>query len=171
METKHQKALLSCHAKLAGTDSHDHKAIGNCIYRMGVALFQLGEVEQAIRCFNDAFLMRAEDTTGFQDFGWKDFHDVQMTMYIMGKRQKCISSLAEGDMVHDLIKNRWKELVCEMESSEICFVGTNKRLWFSTVRIDFPWDIESIVLVDEDDLSQFDQMEAEFLDECVKITH
>jgi len=171
MDTKYHEALLTCHNKLAGTSRDNQKEMGECIFKMGVVLAHLGEIQQSIRCFNDAFLMRDDDSSGYKDLGWKEFHDVQMTIYIMGKQHKCISSLAEGDMVHDLIKYRWKQLEAELRSSEIPFIGMDKRTWFRTVLIDFPWDMESITADFNDGHSQFVHDEAYFADECVNITH
>jgi hypothetical protein len=171
MDNKYHKALLTCHHRLAGTNRGDLKEVGTCIFRMGVLLARLGEIQQSIRCFNDAFIMRDDDETSFKDASWKEFHDIQMTIYMMGKQQKRISSLAEGDMVHDLIKTRWMELQGEMQASEIPFAGIDKRTWFRTVRIDFPWDMESIIEDFDDDHGQFVHYEENFADECVNITH
>jgi hypothetical protein len=171
MDIKYHRALRTCHTRLAGTSLENHKEMGTCIFQMGVVLARLGEIQQSIRCFNDAFLMRDDDAAEFKDAGWKEFHDVQMTIYIMGKHRKCISSLAEGDMVHDLIKHRWQELDAELQSSEIPFAGVDKRSWFRTVRIDFPWDLEVLTTGYDDDYSQFVQYEAELTNECVNITH
>jgi hypothetical protein len=99
---------------------------------------------------------------------WRLFHDTQMAVYILGKRNRMITSLAEGDMVHDLIKRRWYELRSEMEKSEIPFVGNDLSAWFRTVRIDFPWDIEDVL---QDEGTPFDQIEDDILEECVIITH
>jgi len=171
MDIKYHRALRTCHTRLAGTSRENHKEMGACIFQMGVVLAHLGEIQQSIRCFNDAFLIRDDDAAGFKDARWKEFHDVQMTIYIMGKHRKCISSLAEGDMVHDLIKHRWQELGAELQSSEIPFAGVDKKTWFRTVRIDFPWDMEALTAVYDYDYSQFVHYEAEFTDECVNITH
>ncbi len=72
---------------------------------------------------------------------------------------------------NDLIKHRWQELDAELQSSEIPFAGVDKRSWFRTVRIDFPWDLEALTTGYEDDYSQFVQYEAELTNECVNITH
>ncbi len=79
MDIKYHRALRTCHTRLAGTSLENHKEMGTCIFQMGVVLARLGEIQQSIRCFNDAFLMRDDDAAEFKDAGWKEFHDVQMT--------------------------------------------------------------------------------------------
>jgi hypothetical protein len=90
-----------------------------------------------------------------------------MAIYILGKRKKTLVSIAEGDMVHDLIKNRWNQLNREIEQSEIPFAGKDMRAWYRTIKIDFPWEMEDMEdLVDAEVDQEFDIHEEEW----VKIT-
>ncbi|MDD3942103.1 MAG: hypothetical protein PHR90_06470 [Sphaerochaetaceae bacterium] len=149
-DQRYRKALMMCSADLSGADGNDLQASATCFFRMGVVLSRLGEIGGAIRCFNDAFIMRDPITSTQDEHLWRMFHDVQMAIYILGKRNKLISCLAEGDMVHDLIKHRWKQLQSEILGSEIPFAGTDMRAWFETVRIDFPWEMEDFHIPEED---------------------
>jgi hypothetical protein len=168
--TDHQyrKALQVCSAKLSGVEGDNPQEAALCFFRMGVVLSKIGEICGAIRCFNDAFVLRDLSAEKIENHQlWREFHDTQMAMYILGKRNKVIASLAEGDMVHDLIKHRWIQLREEIENSEIPFAGKNKRLWFRTVKIDFPWEME---VLEEYDSSPFDRISDDILEECVIIT-
>jgi len=143
-DQRYRKALNICCADLSSADGADTLKSAACFFRMGVVLGRMGEIGGAIRCFNDAFIMRDKQAPVPDSPLWRQFHDVQMAIYILGKRNKYIASLAEGDMVHDLIKHRWVQLAVEMKQSEIPFAGKDLRPWFETVRIDFPWDMEDV---------------------------
>lgn len=143
-DQRYRQALNICSAELSSTDGTDALESARCFFRMGVVLSRMGEIGGAIRCFNDAFIMRDRSEHLAESNLWRQFHDVQMAIYILGKRNKSIASLAEGDMVHDLIKHRWVQLRLEMQRSEIPFAGKDLRSWFETVRIDFPWEMEDV---------------------------
>jgi hypothetical protein len=166
-EQRYRKALHICSANLSGAQDADPKESALCFFRMGVVLGRMGDIGGAIRCFNDAFILR--DMTGEQGRSnlWRQFHDIQMAIYILGKRNKTLISLAEGDMVHDLIKYRWRLLQSELANSEIPFAGNDMKAWFRTVKIDFPWEME-----DMDGLFGSPDDQESFIDplECVKIT-
>lgn len=147
-DQRYRKALNICTANLHAESGMDPLESALCFFRMGVALGRLGEIGAAIRCFNDAFIMRDASGEPKDSSLWREFHDVQMAIYVLGKRNKLIASLAEGDMVHDLIKHRWSQLQVEMEQSEIPFACKDMRAWFRTVRIDFPWEMEDFELTE-----------------------
>lgn len=137
-DKQQQKELASCRERLA--KAQDLMDVSVCFFRLGVALSRVGQVSGAIQCFHDAFLIRDRATDFSHDVWWPDFHLVQMGVYVIGKPSKKISSLAEGDMIHDLIKCRWMELKEEKACSEIPFYCSDMRSWFHTITIDFPWD-------------------------------
>ncbi len=167
-DQRYRKALHVCSAELSKEQGENPRAAAQCFFRMGVVLSRLGETGGAIRCFADAFMLRDLSSELVKAQQWRLFHDTQMAVYILGKRNRIISTLAEGDMVHDLIKRRWYELRSEMERSEIPFAGTDLSAWFRTVRIDFPWDMEDVL---QEDGTPFDQIQDDILEECVIITH
>lgn len=167
-DQRYRKALNICTANLSSAHDTNPRDAALCFFRMGVVLSRLGDVGGAIRCFNDAFILRDISDETRASHQWRDFHDVQMAIYILGKKQKTLVSIAEGDMIHDLIKHRWNQLRLEIEGSEIPFAGKDMRAWFRTVRIDFPWDMEDVEgLLD----TPFGQDFGEFDEKCVKITH
>lgn len=167
-DQRYRRALHVCSAKLASVDGGSPREAALCFFRMGVVLSRMGETGGAIRCFNDAFMLRDLSNELNDRLLWRQFHDTQMALYILGKRRKLIATLAEGDMVHDLIKHRWRQLQAEMGQSEIPFAGKDMMAWFRTVKIDFPWDLED---VEDSSTSPFDHVSPEELEECVIITH
>ena len=167
-DQRYRRALHVCSAQLAGVGDQDPQDVALCFFRMGVVLSRLGEVGAAIRCFTDAFMLRDIGGESIKEHQWRQFHDTQMAIYILGKRRKTIASLAEGDMIHDLIKGRWEVLIKEMQNSEIPFAARDMRAWFRTVRIEFPWDLEDYP-ADED--TPFDRFYDDISEECVIITH
>lgn len=165
---RYKKALHVCVDRLVSENSTDPFVVAVRFFRMGVVLSRLGEIGESIRCFTNAFTMRdAAFEKQNQEEGWREFHDMQMAVYILGKKKKYITSLAEGDMVHDLIKQRWNHLQIELENSEIPFRGNNLPAWFRTVKIDFPWDMEDVESLFLDQTAQHDQ---DRLLSCVKMT-
>jgi hypothetical protein len=162
----YKKALATCTVKLAGQDGANPQEAALCFFRMGVVLSRVGKLHDAIRCFHDAFMLRDGKTMDIQD-GWVDFHTVQMAKYILGKPRKWIASLAEGDMVHDLIRSRWIDLKRELDESEIPFAGHDLRRWFMTVSIDFPWSFETQTETDVQLESLFQNAHDQ---KCIEIT-
>ncbi|NCB02529.1 MAG: hypothetical protein EOM67_10235 [Spirochaetia bacterium] len=150
-EKYYRQALHICTIELSNQDGSNTKKSAECLYKMGQLLSEIGEVPGAIRCFNDAFLLRdVEVVPSFTLF--KEFHDIQMAIYILGKMDKRITSYAEGDMVHDLIKHRWVELQREIKESQFPFLCEDFRSWYKTIHIDFPYDIDEILsLIDSSD--------------------
>ncbi len=166
-DQRYRKALNICSTNLSEIEGGSPRDAALCFFRMGVVLSRLGDIGGAIRCFNDAFILR--DISGLErsSHHWRTFHDTQMAIYILGKRKKTLVSIAEGDMVHDLIKNRWNQLNREIEQSEIPFAGKDMRAWYRTIKIDFPWEMEDMEdLVDAEVDQEFDIHEEEW----VKIT-
>jgi hypothetical protein len=144
LKRRYERALRVCTINLENESGLDHSKSALCFFRLGIVLSRLKEIENSIRCFSDAFLLR--DSSFIDEAGpqWKDFHKIQMSRYIYGKRKKSLSSLAEGDMIHDLIKNRYLLLLEEIKKSEIPFAATNINLYFESIKIDFPWDMEDL---------------------------
>ena len=167
-DQRYRKALNICSAKLSGIIDENPEETALCFFRMGVVLSRLGDIGSAIRCFNDAFVLRDISSELPHTHHWREFHDVQMAIYILGKKKKTLVSLAEGDMVHDLIKHRWIQLKQELEQSEIPFAGKDLRTWYRTVKIDFPWGMEDVEGLFD---AQFDQDGDQIIEECVRITH
>lgn len=82
------------------------------------------------------FLLRAHDSD--PDPLWHTFYNIQMTSYLIAKRNLAISN-PEGDMVHDLIRDTWLQLRSTLKSSKF-YKSTNPEQLFKTIQIDFPLD-------------------------------
>ncbi|MFA6688542.1 MAG: hypothetical protein ACOX6K_03605 [Sphaerochaetaceae bacterium] len=115
--------------------------IGRWFYRLGNSFCKLGDIEKALRSWNDAFLVRGCEFSSDKDYEWKKFHDIQFAIYLLGKKRLCVS-LSEGDMIHDLIRMKWEELKNAIAHSEFSFEPDNTGAWYRTVEIDFPWDLD-----------------------------
>ncbi len=153
-EKYYREALKICTLDLSKQDGSNLMETAECLFKMGTLLSEMGEIPGAIRCFNDAFLLR--DSSHIPSITlFKEFHDIQMAFYILGKKEKIIVSYAEGDMVHDLIKHRWIELQREIKESQFPFVCEDFKAWFKTVHIDFPYGMEEILELIESSLDPF----------------
>ncbi|WP_148228990.1 hypothetical protein [Parasphaerochaeta coccoides] len=108
------------------------------LYKIGKSFARMGDIVNAARFLSDAFFLRGRRCLSGTISDWKLFHDVQFSMYLMGRKNMMIS-LPEGDMVHDLIEQRWNLLQEENQCSEFPFLCTDKKAWYSTIIIDFPW--------------------------------
>ncbi len=142
-EKYYRQALKICTLDLSNQDGTNHIETSECLFKMGSLLSEMGEISGAIRCFNDAFILRDSSTIPSRTL-FREFHDIQMAIYILGKKGKTIANYAEGDMVHDLIKHRWVDLQDEIKESQFPFVCEDFKAWFKTVHIDFPYGMEEI---------------------------
>mgnify|MGYP000088381030 CR=1 FL=1 len=143
-EKYYRQALQICTLDLSNQDGSNNIETSECLFKMGTLLGEMGEIPGAIRCFNDAFILRDSSLIPAKTL-FKEFHDIQMAIYILGKSVKTIKNYAEGDMVHDLIKHRWIDLQLEIRESQFPFVCEDMKAWFKTVHIDFPYGMEEIL--------------------------
>ena len=93
-------------------------------------------MRDALLTLCDCFLVRANDND--DDPLWKRFYNIQMTSYLVSKRNLDVSA-PEGDMVHDLIRDTWQSVKTSMQTSQFGPIS-NVDQWFKTIRIDFPID-------------------------------
>ena len=93
-------------------------------------------MRDALLTLCDCFLVRAKDND--DDPLWKRFYNIQMTSYLVSKRNLDVSA-PEGDMVHDLIRDTWQSVKSSMQTSQFGPIS-NVDQWFKTIRIDFPID-------------------------------
>ena len=93
-------------------------------------------MRNALLTLCDCFLVRAKDND--DDPLWKRFYNIQMTSYLVSKRNLDVSA-PEGDMVHDLIRDTWQSVKTSMQTSQFGPIS-NVDQWFKTIRIDFPID-------------------------------
>ncbi|MBP5757626.1 MAG: hypothetical protein J6W39_08620 [Spirochaetales bacterium] len=99
-------------------------------------LLHMKNMRNALLTLCDCFLVRAKDND--DDPLWKRFYSIQMTSYLVSKRNLDVSA-PEGDMVHDLIRDTWQEVKESMKTSPFGPIS-NVDQWFKTIRIDFPID-------------------------------
>lgn len=97
-------------------------------------LLHMKNMRNALLTLCDCFLVRAKDND--EDPLWKRFYSIQMTSYLVSKRNLDVSA-PEGDMVHDLIRDTWQEVKKSMQTSQFGPIS-NVDQWFKTIRIDFP---------------------------------
>jgi tetratricopeptide (TPR) repeat protein len=85
--------------------------LSEVLFFMGVALKNLGQKQYAYRCWENAAMLRDTDSDDdFQNLEWKTFFRIQLVKYLSLKKKKQFSSLAESDMIHDLVKSAWMEI-------------------------------------------------------------
>ncbi|MGA2479089.1 MAG: SEC-C domain-containing protein [Spirochaetia bacterium] len=84
--------------------------------------------------------MERQDTGEADD--WQAFSSIQTARYLLGKNKRTFATLAEKDMIGDLIRDSWQELVDAGTLDKKS--GCEKMEIFRSVRIVFP----SIVLAE-----------------------
>ncbi len=122
-------------------DGSDILKSADTFLEMGNLLSRLGELSGALRCFHDAFGLRHMNDEHEGRFCFSDFYSIQFTLYLLGKSSREIVSIAEGDMIYDLIRERWEHLMSEISSSQFEFVCTDMKRWYASVNIDFPYEM------------------------------
>ncbi len=141
-----EKALQECPAS-KGRDLYRI-----CFY-LGVALRRLGHPETAIKSWVSCqrlqkrgharrMLSRLTNSYGMEKQkredldDWKAFASVQLARYLLSKNKRTFSTLAEQDMVVDLIRDYWGNLVKSgVLAGKSC---DEKRTIFVSTRIIFP---------------------------------
>jgi hypothetical protein len=147
-----QKALEFC------PPSRSQELYRVCFY-LGIGLRRLGFSQSAIKSwiscqrlnkrgptrkmlsrFTNCYGMERQETTEADD--WQAFSSIQTARYLMGKNKRTFSTLAEQDMIGDLIRDSWcamrKDSTLEGKS------GCEKLEAFRSVHIVFP----SVVLAE-----------------------
>lgn len=111
---------------------------------------RVGMVKAAMDLLCDSFLVRANDSD--TDPLWKRFYQIQMTSYIIEKKNLDIAP-PEGDMVHDLIRDAWLDVKHYMDESEFGPIK-NVDQWFRTIHIDFPVDTNDTLFFFDDSFEE-----------------
>lgn len=109
--------------------------LGFWFYEISHSFITAGDIVDALACLCNSFFIRSNS----EDFDplWMDFYKIQMSIYILGKKNLKIS-LPEGDMVYDLIRDKWEEIVEDLTNSPFGPIK-NPHEWFKTIQIDFPF--------------------------------
>lgn len=116
----------------------DHRIeMGEILFFLGMAFKNLGHTEFARRCWENAVFVRDNYSLDAEENeNWKSFHGIQVRRYLKTKSEPRFESLAEGDMIHDLIWMTWNEI---KDLHEFKRLGAEERVaYFHTVRIEFP---------------------------------
>lgn len=113
----------------------DAMSMGEIFFFLGLTYRNLGHAEYALRCWeNGAYIRdRGEDAEGND---WRVFHTIQTSRYLIRKGSGQFDSLAESDMIHDLIKMTWYE-ICDLEG--LSSMDYYERCsYYRSIRIAFP---------------------------------
>ncbi len=85
--------------------------MGEILFYLGLSFQKMGHKGYARRCWLNAFQVRDLNNAGnYQNAEWELFHSIQLSRYLSQKMAFQFDTLAEGDMVHDLIKTSWLEI-------------------------------------------------------------
>jgi hypothetical protein len=141
-----QRALEFC------PPSRPHDLYRVCFY-LGIALRRLGFSQSAIKSwmtcqrlnkrghtrkmlsrFTNCYGMERQDTTEADD--WQAFSSIQTARYLLGKNKRTFATLAEKDMIGDLIRDSWEDL--RDGGTVVGKSGWEKMELFRSVRIVFP---------------------------------
>ena len=141
-----QMAMEECPA------SHSSELYRICLF-LGVALKRIGFCQSAIKSWISCqrlnkrghtrkMLARLTNSYGMerranmQEDDWQAFVSIQTARYLMGKNKRTFSTLAEKDMIADLIHDHWLIL---LDSGELTAKSSCDKLsFFRKVSIVFP---------------------------------
>jgi hypothetical protein len=146
-----QRALEKCPASRA-QDLHRI-----CFY-LGIALHRVGYCQSAIKSwttcqrlnkrghsrkmlarYTNCYGMERQETAGADD--WQAFYSIQAARYLLSKNKHTFATLAEQDMITDLIRDAWTVL---SESDALAGMsGSDKISAFRNVHIVFPGSIRA----------------------------
>jgi hypothetical protein len=123
-----------------------------CLY-LGVALKRLGHTETAIRSwvscqrlrkrgpmrrllirFMNQYGMEKQERQEIDD--WKAFASIQLSRYLRSKNKRAFATVAEQDMVVDLIRDHWRQIRKDGRLEGLSCA--QKHELFSRLRIVFP---------------------------------
>ncbi|MDD5973065.1 MAG: hypothetical protein PUC01_05070 [Spirochaetales bacterium] len=104
-------------------------------YEMAIKKAKEGSKREAVKLYTRTFFIRCADN--FQDLVFCDFFALQFLKYIKTKKQ-LIMSLPEGDMVSDLIKDTYLNLLCDIEDSVFNITSSGKKNILKNIEIHFP---------------------------------
>jgi hypothetical protein len=141
-----QRALEHC------PPSHPRELYRVCFY-LGIALRRLGFSQSAIKSwmscqrlnkrghtrkmlsrFTNCYGMERQESSEADD--WQAFSSIQTARYLLGKNKRSFATMAEKDMIGDLIRDSWQELLDSGALREKG--GCEKMEVFRGVRIVFP---------------------------------
>lgn len=140
---KSHEAMNKLRQALEKCECRNFIELGEILFYLGLAFSKMGHKEYARRCWLNAFNVRdiAENTASLKteqhnNAEWNMFHSIQLSRYLSQKRAFRFDTLAEGDMVHDLIKATWMEIY---QLPQLRSMSSKERVnYYYTITIVFP---------------------------------
>lgn len=109
--------------------------MGEIFFFLGLAFRNLGHNEYALRCWENSSFIRDRNEE-IIDKDWRVFHTIQTSRYLLRKGTGQFDTLAESDMVHDLIRLTWYE-ICDLEGLQ--HMSYYQRCeYYRSIHISFP---------------------------------
>ena len=104
-------------------------------YDMASEKAKEGLKREAVKLYTRTFFIRCSDN--FQDMSFLDFFAHHFLRYISSKKQ-IIMSLPEGDMISDLIKETYLNLISDVETSVFNITNDGLKNICDNIEIAFP---------------------------------
>ena len=100
----------------------------------GLRFNKRGATRKMLARYTNGYGMERQESSAKDD--WNAFYSVQAARYLLHKNKRTFSTLAEQDMIGDLIKDAWGDLVAarSLEGLSSC----DKMALYRSVRIVFP---------------------------------
>lgn len=132
---EHQQAIVYLKEALSVCPVENSLGLSEILFFMGIAFRNLGHHNYAYRCWENAAMLRDRQESEY-DLDWRAFYRIQLIKYLSTKNQQQFGSLAESDMIHDLIKLTWEEVKTSYDLMQSDF--HDRCAFYRTVRISFP---------------------------------
>jgi hypothetical protein len=144
-------AMLHLKQALQTCPVSKREELEHILYYLGMAIYRLGDRESAVRMwgvgckvrragkshrmylrFSNGYGMAKQETESEDD--WRAFYSIHLRRYLAKKRSKDLGTMAERDMINDLIRDHWLALEPHLDGR-----STGEKLeLFESVRIVFP---------------------------------
>lgn len=112
-------------------------SLAQSFYKLANSFLDKKDLVKGLDCYCDTFLLRNIELESLND-EFLEFFKIQFIIYLLGKKKIKIA-LSEGDMIFDLIEDSFNEIKEEIEDSPFAILDENRRSFYKTVEIDFPW--------------------------------
>lgn len=170
-----QKALKCFETAVSNCPVSAGKSLEKTLYFLGLTLEKLGRYESALRCwymgkkinsegsslrmivkYSNSYGLVNSEKNGEDDR--KAFISLQLERYLLTKRNRRFCSVAERDVIMDIINSYWSEMQI---SGEIDQMTTDEKLsYFRSRQVIFPVaDINSVRYASRNDVLNFQSMD------------
>ncbi len=134
-ENKSDKSLQLFKEALIVCPDTDTICMGEIFFYLGLTYRNLGHTQYALRCWENASFVR-DRFDDISDKDWRVFHTIQTSRYLLQKGTGSFDTIAESDMIHDLIKMTWYE-ICDLEGLKPMSYY-DRCTYYRSIRISFP---------------------------------